>query len=120
MNIVITISKDTDLFYFLNNSKTYNHKVDKLPKKANIGDKCYIIKNGRLICYMIIVGLDCGNNIDHPHCEIKLNPKQKVDKFIVDNSQYTVKGFRKFRYVGKFKDIQRAFSTPIVSGKLDL
>ena len=67
MDIVITIPKtvswadyEKELQVVKDGSHVINFKVPRLPKQANIGDKCYLCYKGNIVGWMKIVGLKSG------------------------------------------------------------
>lgn len=107
MDIIITLPSKTDwkeyqkeLDLVKDKSHVMNFKVPFLPKKADVGDKCYLCYRNKIIGWMEITGFvdgefDCtttGKNWEG-------NFIQRSGEFHHLSTKIPMKGFRGFKYV---------------------
>ena len=105
-DIVITIPSyikwndyEKELDKVKDGKEVLNFKVNHLPKKTNIGNKCYMVYNGEIIGWMKIVGLTENEFV------CTTTGKKWKGKFIQRSGEFhridpiTYKGFQGFRYI---------------------
>ena len=107
MDIVVTIPKseykndDIETEYFKNNPDAIQWwSMGKLPKKINIGDRIYFVKNNKIDSSMELIDIELGN---HRYCEVTHILWNKGCNLIMNDLKYEnlpfkVKGFQGFRY----------------------
>jgi hypothetical protein len=106
MDIVVTIPKseyindDKETEFLQNNTDAYQFwTLSKQPKKLNIGDRVYFVKNNKIECSMEFYMDEFGaENI----CEVTGRKWRGYTLYLHDlryeSLPFTVKGFQGFRY----------------------
>lgn len=109
MDIVITIPKSIkwedyqkELKVVESGEQTMFFKVPTLPKKANVGDRCYLCHNGRVVGYMNITWMGTMDGFTCTTTDIpwpKGNYIGRSGKFTYIKSMLILyKGFQGYRY----------------------
>lgn len=112
MDIVVTIPKteykndEIETKWFLKNIDSYQFwTLNKVPKKLNIGDRVYFIKNNKVESSMKIFQMEFAEPCDIVVENCYVTQRQWKGKCILymndlkeENLPFTVKGFQSFRY----------------------
>lgn len=106
MDIIITLPKDTkwedyqkELDKVVHENEMMSFKIPTIPKKANVGDKCYLCYNGFVVGYMIICGFSNKKFIcSTTGNEYRGNFVERTGKFYKLDQKIPYKGFQGYRY----------------------
>ncbi len=106
MDIVVTIPKseykNDDLeakYYLKNQNDTYQFwTMNRIPKKLNIGDRVYFVKNNKIESSMRFVYVDLGSNNCIVTNRVWYGYTIFMDDLRIENLPIEIKGFQGFRY----------------------